>query len=62
MQDCPDQPSFTSTAAAADSLAKENEELQGYLHSNAELLKKLEGEMLHAESLSIQLLQVQTAC
>ena len=57
-----DQPDFCSTAAAARDLADENSELHGYLLSNAELLRKLEREVLHAESLSVQLLQCQAIC
>ena len=57
-----DQPSFCATAAAAKDLADENSELQGYLVSNAELIRKLEKEVLHAESLSVQLLQSRAVC
>ena len=57
-----DQPGFCATATAAENLANENLELQSYLVSNAELLRKLEREVLHAESLSVQLLQSQSVC
>ena len=57
-----DQPGFCATAAAAKDLADENSELQSYLVSNAELLRRLEREVLHAESLSVQLLQSQAVC
>ena len=47
------------TALAAETLAEDNEELQAYLSSNATLLKMLESEMLHTESLTVQMLQSQ---
>lgn len=56
------QQGFCHAAAATERLADENAELQQYLLSNADLIKKLEREVLHAESLSIQLLHAQQAC
>ena len=56
------QPGFCTTASAAKTLATENEELLTYLTANAQLLKTLEQEVLHAESLAVQLLQAPQVC
>lgn len=53
---------FLETATAADGLAEVDDELRACLRTNSQLLEKLEGEVLHAESLAVLLLQTQQAC
>ena len=53
---------FSATATAAKELAEVDDELRACLATNCQLLHKLEVEVLHAESLAVQLLQAQQAC
>ena len=54
---------LSATATAAKDLMDVDGQLRTYLQSNVDLLRKLENEVLHAESLAVQLLQAQeTRC
>ena len=54
---------LSATATAAKDLTDVDGQLRTYLQSNVDLLRKLENEVLHAESLAVQLLQAQeTSC
>lgn len=54
---------FSATATAAEGLAEVDNELRACLATNSQLLEKVEVEVLHAESLAVQLLQTsQQAC